>query len=315
MEESSASGRGRNKRFWNTEEDKALIAALHELSTDPRWKCDNGFRNGYMIRLEEMIGKSVPGCGLKASPHIDSRLKTLVGKFRAILQMLGTKGFKWDDKKHMISVERSLYEEYCKTHSNCKNLYGVSFPHLHVMMEIYGKDYATGKPVEGFQDAVENMEKEDNAQVNTDASDDDVEGSGIQTLESAPPLKKVKRDKASKKKGSEKVTQSSGSLELACLQNFMKDINAHLSTMASVWSRADEREQDIADKCDKVLGELLRLDGLSPIEALDAANILTAQPNKLKIFFNCPTHLKKQYVKNVLGSVDNGSSCTVANTM
>lgn len=119
MEESSAIGsrRGRNKRFWNSEEDKALIDALHELSTDPRWKCDYGFRNGYMIRLEEMIGKSVPGCGLKASPHIDSRLKTLVGKFRAILQMLATKGFKWDDKKHMISVERSVYEEYCKVRS------------------------------------------------------------------------------------------------------------------------------------------------------------------------------------------------------
>lgn len=178
------------------------------------------------------------------------------------------------------------------------------------MMEIYGKDYATGKPVEGYQDAVESMEKEENGQVNNiDLSDDDVDVSGIQNLDSAPPLKKVKRDKSySKKRGSEKVNMSSSSSELACLQNFMKDINTHLSTMASVWSRADEREQDVADKCDKVLGELLRLEGVSPIEALDAANILTAQPNKLHIFFSCPADLKKQYVKNLLSSADNGSS-------
>ncbi|XP_021720860.1 uncharacterized protein LOC110688421 [Chenopodium quinoa] len=311
MDESSSaigSRRGRNKRFWNSEEDKALIDALHELSTDPRWKCDYGFRNGYMIRLEEMIGKSVPGCGLKASPHIDSRLKTLVGKFRAILQMLATKGFKWDEKKHMICVERSVYEEYCKAHPTCKNLYGVSFPHLHVMMEIYGKDFATGKPAEGFLDAVDNMDKEEVAQVNIESSDDDVGGSGILTTESAPPLKKVKRDETSKKKGSDKAAQSSSDLELACLQNFMKDMNAHLSTMANVWSRADDREQDIADKCNKVLGELLQLDGLTPAEALEAANILTAQPNKLIIFFNCPTYLKRQYVKSLFGSSDNGCS-------
>lgn len=116
MEESSASanGRGRNKRFWTTDEDKVLVSALSELATDPHWKCENGFRNGYMVRLEEVIGKALPGCGLKAMPHIDSRLKTLVSKFRAIAQMLSTSGFGWDDDKKMISVERSVYDEYCK---------------------------------------------------------------------------------------------------------------------------------------------------------------------------------------------------------
>ena len=125
MEESSGSagvttgnnnmgGRGRHKRFWSGEEDKALVQALHELSVDPHWKCENGFRNGYMVRLEELIGKAMPGCGLKASPHIDSRLKTLVGKFRAILLMLGTSGFKWDDERHIISIERSVYDDFCK---------------------------------------------------------------------------------------------------------------------------------------------------------------------------------------------------------
>ncbi|KAL2929592.1 DLA class II histocompatibility antigen DR-1 beta chain [Bienertia sinuspersici] len=113
-EGSSSGGRGRNKRFWIAEEDKALINALHELSTDPHWKFENGFRNGYMNRLEELIGKAIFGCGLNSSPHIDSRLKTLVGKFRAITQMLATSGFKWDDERNMISMDRSVYDEYCK---------------------------------------------------------------------------------------------------------------------------------------------------------------------------------------------------------
>uniref|UniRef100_A0A803N7K7 DDE Tnp4 domain-containing protein n=1 Tax=Chenopodium quinoa TaxID=63459 RepID=A0A803N7K7_CHEQI len=92
MDESSASGsgRGRNKRFWTTKEDRVLVSALLELAVDPHWRCDNGFRSGYMVRLEEVINNALPGCGLKASPHIDSRLKTLVAKFRTIFQMLNT---------------------------------------------------------------------------------------------------------------------------------------------------------------------------------------------------------------------------------
>ncbi|XP_057530513.1 uncharacterized protein LOC130808954 [Amaranthus tricolor] len=101
MDESSASGggRGKNKRFWTAQEDKALVEALSELAVDPHWRCENGFRSSYMVRLEELIGKALPGCGLKALPHIDSRLKTLVAKFRAISQMLNTSGFVWNDEK------------------------------------------------------------------------------------------------------------------------------------------------------------------------------------------------------------------------
>ena len=63
-------------------------------------------------------------------------------------------------------------------------------------MNIYGKDYATGKPSEGFTDAIKNMLKTAPAQVSLlDSSDeDDVAGSvnatQTQTVESAPLLKR-----------------------------------------------------------------------------------------------------------------------------
>ncbi|XP_074302123.1 uncharacterized protein LOC141633577 [Silene latifolia] len=316
MDESTASGgasggaigggRGKNKRFWTKEEDNALVMALSDLNADPHWKCENGFRNGYMVRLEEIINKAIPGCGLKALPHIDSRLKTLVTKFRAIVQMLGTSGFKWDDERQMISVERSVYDEYCKVHPNCKNLYGHAFPHLNALLEVYGKDYATGKPAEGFVEAIDNMEKSATVQVMLDSSDDeDVIVSG--NAESAPPLKKVKREHTFKRKGGKKESGSSSNSELASLQGFMKDMNVHLSTMANVMSRADEREQradereqEISEKSEKVLDVLLALEGITPQQALEVAPILTAQPNKLMIFFKCPDELKCVFVKSLL---------------
>ncbi|XP_021753752.1 uncharacterized protein LOC110719156 [Chenopodium quinoa] len=126
-----------------------------------------------MVRLEEVIGNALPGCGLKASPHIDSRMKTLVAKFRDISQMLNTSGFVWDDERKMVSVERVVYDEYCKSHPSCKNLYGVSFSHFQELQNIYGKDYATGKPSEGYVEAINHLEKVAPSQVILDSSDDE----------------------------------------------------------------------------------------------------------------------------------------------
>ncbi|WCJ20881.1 hypothetical protein M5689_003084 [Euphorbia peplus] len=308
---STGGGRGRNKRFWTLEEDNARVAALFDLATDPHWKCDNGFRSGYMIRLEEVIEKALPGCGLKASPHIDSRIKTLVTKFRAIAQMLNTSGFKWDDQKNTIYVERTVYDEYCKGHPNCKNLYGKAFPHLHSLMEIYGKDYATGKSVEGFVDAVGNMEKTDSpSQIMLDSSDEEDVTPTVNAFrveESAPPLKKMKRENTPKNKGGKKKVNASSS-ELASLQGFMKDMNVHLSTVANVMTRTDEREQHAhereqlaTEKSEKVLDELLALGGITQQQALKVAQILIVDSSKLLIFSKCPGALKVMFVKDLLG--------------
>ncbi|KAH9612778.1 hypothetical protein KSS87_022709 [Heliosperma pusillum] len=208
-----------------------------------------------MVRLEEIINKAIPGCGLKALPHIDSRLKTLVTKFRAIVQMLGTSGFNWDDERKMISVERSVYDEYCKKSATVK-----------VLID----------------------------------SGDDEDIIFSNAVESADPLKKVKREHSIKRKGGKKEGESSSNSKLASLQGFMKDMNVHLSTMANVMSRAHERKQEIKENSDKVLDTLLGLEGITPEQALEVAQILAAQPSKLMIFFKCPDALKCIFVKSLL---------------
>ncbi|XP_021715243.1 uncharacterized protein LOC110683204 [Chenopodium quinoa] len=222
MDESSASGggRGRNKRVWTAEEDRALISALSELVVDPHWRCENGFRSSYMVKLEEVISNALPRCGLKATPHIDSRLKTLIAKFRVISQMLNTSGFVWDDERKMVSVEGVVYDEYCKSHPSCKNLYGVSFPHFQELQNIYGKDYATGKLAEGYVEAINHLEKAAPSQVTLDSSDDEgVGGSGTVNF---PPSKKIKTEKTTKRR--RKGDGAGSSNELASLQTFMKDM-------------------------------------------------------------------------------------------
>ena len=184
-------------------------------------------------------------------------------------------------------------------------MYGVAFPHFHELMTIYGKDYATGKPAEGFVDAVNNMEKTAPVQGTLDSSDEEIDISGnvTQTDESeAPPSKKSKVEKTSNKKGGKKI-EAVATSEISNLQSFMKDMNVHLSTMAKVMSRADEREQELAEKSEKVIEELLsfNLEGVTTSQVFEVADILTSQPNKLMIFNKCPSSLKATFVKNLIG--------------
>lgn len=57
------------------EEEEALVDALLELSVDPLWKGEGGFKNGFMIQLECMLNAKFPGCGFRVMPHIDSKIK------------------------------------------------------------------------------------------------------------------------------------------------------------------------------------------------------------------------------------------------
>ncbi|KAL0347870.1 UNVERIFIED_CONTAM: hypothetical protein Scaly_1803000 [Sesamum calycinum] len=71
--------RGNNKdrsgprRTWTLVEEEALINGLKSLVSSG-WKCDNGFRNGYLAQLEAHLKRAFPQCDLKAEPHINSKL-------------------------------------------------------------------------------------------------------------------------------------------------------------------------------------------------------------------------------------------------
>uniref|UniRef100_A0A803N492 Myb/SANT-like domain-containing protein n=1 Tax=Chenopodium quinoa TaxID=63459 RepID=A0A803N492_CHEQI len=272
-EEGSNRGRGKNKRFWTFEEDTVLIKYLHKLSLDPKSKSESGFKSGYMNKLEEMIKSVLLNCGLKADPHIESRIKHWTEKYSAMAEMLSTSGFGRDSDKKMLQVEKTVFDEWAKAHKKAKGLDGVPFPHYETFAEIYAKDKATGEVSESFVGAIDNMNVEIANQSMTIESDEDDDANEL----------------------------------VASLHNTSKtfgkifeDINANLGTMENSWSKAEEREQKMDDEVNKVLEEVMKLDGVSPSESLEVETILMAEKHKLRIFFQAPTNLKKQYVLDLL---------------
>ena len=107
-------GRGKNKCFWTPEEVKALVEALKELSYDPLWKNDGGFKQNYMFEVHNIISSKIPNFTKKVDPHVESKVKWLKSKFYAISKMLRQSGCKWNAAEKMISCERQWYDNWVK---------------------------------------------------------------------------------------------------------------------------------------------------------------------------------------------------------
>ncbi|KAL8155079.1 hypothetical protein AgCh_000459 [Apium graveolens] len=67
------SRRWQNKRNWTIDEYRALIETLQEVALDTNWKNEKGWRDGYLVRVEELMAAKLPMASMKANPHIESR--------------------------------------------------------------------------------------------------------------------------------------------------------------------------------------------------------------------------------------------------
>lgn len=104
------------KRKWNKKEDEVLVGALLELC-NAGWKRGNNiFRSGYTSVLEEDLKSKLPGRNLKASPHIESRIKTLKKHCDAITEMRGgARGIEWNKEKlTVICEDDDVWENWVK---------------------------------------------------------------------------------------------------------------------------------------------------------------------------------------------------------
>ncbi|XXG54444.1 hypothetical protein AAC387_Pa03g2319 [Persea americana] len=112
------------------------------------YKADNGFKPGFLGVIEAVLKQKLPGSGIKAKPHIDSRIKTMKKDFRIVYDMLNGEnysGFGWDLHKNVVVAEDEVWNAYVKTHKGAGQWRSRSFPHYEMFFTIFGKDRATTK--------------------------------------------------------------------------------------------------------------------------------------------------------------------------
>ncbi|CAN6579235.1 unnamed protein product [Malus baccata var. baccata] len=309
-------GRGQNKRFWTTKEDSALVESLQELYRNTKWRADNGFKNGYLTHIEAMLEAKLPGCGIQASPHIESRVKTLKKKYCALTEMLSQGGFSWDDKQMMLVCNRSLYDEWVKKRRDASGLYGKPFPFYHVLREIYEKGRHTGANVGNDDDDDEEDIRQEDANIEqTHGGDDDLgenvilnvdtniesESEGMEQFDvsfstqqrrpaqSTPSVSDPGR--RVKAKVMEEMTKNFGSMA-ASVQAMTSKIDALIKVLST--------DKQVAELQAKLDGELSKIEGLTGLQVFRAINILATNHDLLRVFFTMSEERKKVYITHLL---------------
>ncbi|KAI9121272.1 hypothetical protein K1719_008305 [Acacia pycnantha] len=138
---------------------------------------DNGFKSGYANALQTMMEAKLPGCGIKATPHITSRLKTLKRLWQTTYDIIygpSTSGFGWDPETKLITADDDIWDEYLKAHSKHKEFRTKPLPNFDSLCTD-DHDHETG----GDSSTEQEGHNEGDGENNDEADDDSkTEGGG-----------------------------------------------------------------------------------------------------------------------------------------
>ncbi|XP_057777266.1 uncharacterized protein LOC130995830 [Salvia miltiorrhiza] len=133
-----------------------LLASLKELVAQG-WKADNGFRAGYLLKLEESMRKEFVGTDIKGMPHINSKLSAWKKSYNSLLLALDVSGVGFNAKgTFMLDCDNDQWEMIVKKDSNARLMRFKSWPMFEDWKEVFGKDRANGSNAE---DVMEGMHK------------------------------------------------------------------------------------------------------------------------------------------------------------
>uniref|UniRef100_A0A2N9IVH8 Myb/SANT-like domain-containing protein n=1 Tax=Fagus sylvatica TaxID=28930 RepID=A0A2N9IVH8_FAGSY len=160
MESIALDSQDPSKRKWTPAEDIKLVEALVEYHQEREGSPENKFKPGYLKVLEGKLSTKLPNCGLRAKPHIESRLRTLKREFQILHDMLtgpNTSGFGWDNVRKCVTAENDVWDAYVQGAGSFRNK---SFPLYEDLCIVYAKDHATGKDAQTpADDASDNLSK------------------------------------------------------------------------------------------------------------------------------------------------------------
>ncbi|KAK2637834.1 hypothetical protein Ddye_025629 [Dipteronia dyeriana] len=86
-----------------------------------------------------MMSDKIPGSGLRAQAHIDSRIKLLKKQYHAVSEMLGpfASSFGWNNDLKCVVVEKNVFDEWVKVEETS--------PNYEELGTMFGKDRANGQ--------------------------------------------------------------------------------------------------------------------------------------------------------------------------
>ncbi|KAH6758862.1 hypothetical protein C2S51_019097 [Perilla frutescens var. frutescens] len=282
-------GPGKNKRKWNYEEDAKLVEALLDMVSLGKFKADNGFKPGYLNYVEEKLQVTLPDSGLKAKPHIESRIKTLKRDFHIVYDMLNgpnTSGFGMDPITKCVTAEKPVWDVYLKSRPAYVPWKNKPFPFYDDLLVIFGRDRATGIYAEGPGDMMEEIQKEKNA---NDLDDFDSSFSPLQS-----PVNERTNIQKKKKRAAGCSTMVADMKEAATI------IGTEIANASHVFSKAIGVDAEISEKRRQIDSEIRKMHDLTIGEIIKAVCYIASRDELIDVFFSMTEEGKEQLVKAIL---------------
>ncbi|XP_042055577.1 uncharacterized protein LOC121800082 [Salvia splendens] len=101
----------RSRRMWTIREEEILAATLLDLVARG-WKSDNGFRAGYLQKIEDAIRAEFPNTDIKGTPHVTSRLQAWKKSYTSLCKILGRTGVGFNnDGEYKIDCDNEQWAQ------------------------------------------------------------------------------------------------------------------------------------------------------------------------------------------------------------
>ncbi|KAL6184451.1 hypothetical protein ACLB2K_045852 [Fragaria x ananassa] len=259
----------------------------------------------------------LPGHGILANPHIESRIKTLKAKYAALSEMLNQSGFSWNEQEMMLVCEQSVFTEWVKKRNkDAAGLYSKPFRHYYNLGEIYGRDRANGQNVGNVDGDEEEIRRENtnvdpledetlfdnvNQSANMEPQHEGYEDVDVSFTQPSPQTPSVSQHIPSQSVGS-----SNSRRKGKALHEMSKNFSLMAKAVAGMAPKLDglvnvlSTDKDLTELQSKLDGELSKMNFLTPVQVFHVTNIVTQKHDLLRVFFTMTDERKESYVLNLL---------------
>ncbi|KAG6421990.1 hypothetical protein SASPL_118556 [Salvia splendens] len=298
-------GGDRSRRAWSDREEMHFIASLKELVATG-WKADNGFRSGYLFKLEESMRREFPNTDLRVSPHISSKLHTWKKFYSAVSSILERSGVGFNNHGDFkIDCDEHVWSEIIKADSGARFIRYKSWPYYADWKMVFGKDRATGNNAQDTDRANELCASGSRDSNNPGADGSPPEGEdvydGVGLNDRVPPDEQTDSVYSnavdSERRGARKRKRGDaldGLIDV--LGKLHEDTNARLDRL----SDRIGYEFDVTKARKEVFQMMGLIPGLTLSQVFIASDAILARVERLDYFMSLPEGARQPYVWHAL---------------
>ncbi|GER28907.1 disease resistance protein [Striga asiatica] len=291
----------KRRRSWSMKEEEVLINALKDIISKG-WKCENGFKTGYLRLLERVMMKAFPDTDIKAEPHINSKIHVWKKHHGSLASMLRVDGISWDDSKKMIDAREDAWNSYVKIDTNARTMRAKSWPFYPDWCEIFGKDRIIRENnAVDFVHEIETPNKGKEKEAEAVAAAAAVEACCIFDEENEMSVCQPESGGGAHTKKKRKAPAAAAS---ECSSDpFVEAINVFCDKLDARFEDIARRigyEYDVSTARRQVYAELGKIPGISVKEKLTVAKFLVNNTGDLDLFISLPDEDKAEMVRLML---------------